>query len=170
MENPLKEIDGIVKGLVRAKDATQQRECLQKYYTENASFDHPMCAVASSKNVRKLSLILSLAIQVCSKFTSGFASCSWILLLRSTLLVRIGTITNIQPMMRRTSVFMWMQHKHSGAISHSSVLCWHQRLDFLWCWPLFREMTRSSTSRVKKTCMLCKKCREQFTLLCNRAL
>jgi len=130
MDNPLREIEGVVKGLVRANDASQQRECLQKYYTKDASFDHPMCAVASTKNVRKWSLMPSLAIQVFFRFTSGFASCLWILLLRSIPLVRTRIFSNIQPMMRRTSASTSMQLKRFGAISRLSVLCWCPGVDW----------------------------------------
>ena len=42
MEDPLAEINGVVEGLVRAKDADAQRDVLQRYFLQGASFDHPM--------------------------------------------------------------------------------------------------------------------------------
>ncbi|KAI3626299.1 hypothetical protein CBS9595_001660 [Malassezia furfur] len=52
MENPRKEIAGVVKGLCSAKNADQQRDTLQRYFVPDASFDHPMCAVLSYPNSR----------------------------------------------------------------------------------------------------------------------
>ena len=51
MDHPKREITGVVKGLVCAKDANEQRETLQRYFTPDASFDHPLCAVSSYRNV-----------------------------------------------------------------------------------------------------------------------
>ncbi|WFC98513.1 hypothetical protein MYAM1_001241 [Malassezia yamatoensis] len=52
MEDPRKEIAHVVKGLCSAKDANQQRDTIQTYFTADASFDHPMCSVASYPNSR----------------------------------------------------------------------------------------------------------------------
>lgn len=51
MENPRKEIAGVVKGLCSAKNADEQRDTMQRYFVSDASFDHPMCAVMSYENV-----------------------------------------------------------------------------------------------------------------------
>lgn len=51
MQDPVHEITGVVKSLVMAKDATDQRDSLQRYFVPDASFDHLMCSVASSANV-----------------------------------------------------------------------------------------------------------------------
>lgn len=51
MQDPVHEISGVVKSLVMAKDATDQRDSLQRYFAPDASFDHLMCSVASSANV-----------------------------------------------------------------------------------------------------------------------
>lgn len=56
MESPVKDIVGVVEGLVRAKDANSQRDVLQRYFTDDASFDHPLCAVSSYSNVRAATL------------------------------------------------------------------------------------------------------------------
>ncbi|KAK0556752.1 hypothetical protein OC846_000940 [Tilletia horrida] len=50
MENPVAEISSVVKGLVQAQDAAEQRAYMQKYFAPDASFDHPLCQVASSPN------------------------------------------------------------------------------------------------------------------------
>lgn len=52
MENPRKEITGVVEGLCSAKNADSQRDVLQRYFTNDASFDHPLCAVSSYPGVR----------------------------------------------------------------------------------------------------------------------
>ncbi|WFD42600.1 hypothetical protein MPSI1_001246 [Malassezia psittaci] len=52
MEDPRREIAHVVKGLCSAKDANEQRDTIQKYFTADASFDHPMCSVASYPNSR----------------------------------------------------------------------------------------------------------------------
>lgn len=62
MENPRKEITGVVKGLCSAKDAGQQRDVIQRYFTPDASFDHPLCAVQSYPGVRiRVALINAVA-------------------------------------------------------------------------------------------------------------
>lgn len=52
MDNPAKEAEGIVKGLIEAANADDQATVLRKYFTDNAAFDHPLCSVASSKGSR----------------------------------------------------------------------------------------------------------------------
>ena len=51
MDHPKREITGVVKGLVSAKDANEQCDTLQRYFLPDASFDHPLCAVSSYSNV-----------------------------------------------------------------------------------------------------------------------
>ena len=51
MEHPKREITGVVEGLVRAKTAEDQKKVLERYFTPDASFDHPMCAVNSWPHV-----------------------------------------------------------------------------------------------------------------------
>ncbi|PKI82446.1 hypothetical protein MVES1_003339 [Malassezia vespertilionis] len=57
MEHPVREIKGVVRGLVCAKNAQEQRATAQKYMTPNASFDHPMCAVPSFPGSRDSGLL-----------------------------------------------------------------------------------------------------------------
>ncbi|PWN53360.1 hypothetical protein IE53DRAFT_181428 [Violaceomyces palustris] len=57
MEDPVKEIASVVKGLVSARDATEQKACLEAYFTPDASFDHPLCSVSSSPNSRDAGLL-----------------------------------------------------------------------------------------------------------------
>lgn len=52
MQDPTYEVAGVVKGLVQARNATAQRDCLEKHFAPDASFDHPLCSVASTSNVR----------------------------------------------------------------------------------------------------------------------
>ena len=54
MQDPTHEVAGVVKGLVEARTATAQRDTLEKYFAPDASFDHPLCSVVSSTNVRKV--------------------------------------------------------------------------------------------------------------------
>lgn len=51
MQDPVREITGVVKSLVECKDATVQQVALKKYFTQDASFDHPLCAVTSRNGV-----------------------------------------------------------------------------------------------------------------------
>lgn len=51
MQDPSQEVAGVVRGLVQARSATLQRDCIEKYFAPDASFDHPMCSVSSSSNV-----------------------------------------------------------------------------------------------------------------------
>ncbi|UZJ56153.1 hypothetical protein CBS101457_005473 [Exobasidium rhododendri] len=51
MQDPSYEVAGVVKGLVQARSATLQRDCLEKYFAPDASFDHPFCSVVSSSSV-----------------------------------------------------------------------------------------------------------------------
>lgn len=53
MQDPVREISGVVKALVEAKDATEQQKAVQRYFTQDASFDHPLCAVASRNGVSR---------------------------------------------------------------------------------------------------------------------
>jgi hypothetical protein len=52
MQDPIREVEGVVKALVQAKDASEQQSAVQKYFTTDASFDHPLCAIPSGKKVR----------------------------------------------------------------------------------------------------------------------
>jgi hypothetical protein len=52
MEDPVQEIRGVVKGLVAARNASEQKYCMQKYFAPDASFDHVLCTVASGPNSR----------------------------------------------------------------------------------------------------------------------
>ncbi|EPQ31947.1 uncharacterized protein PFL1_00146 [Pseudozyma flocculosa PF-1] len=52
MQDPVSEIAGVVKGLVSARNASEQKACLQRYFAPDASFDHPLCSVASGPNSR----------------------------------------------------------------------------------------------------------------------
>ena len=47
MQSPTQEITAVVKGLIEAPTADDQRSVLQRYFSPDASFDHPLCAVAS---------------------------------------------------------------------------------------------------------------------------
>jgi hypothetical protein len=51
MQNPAQEVEGVVKALVEAPNATAQMVALRTYFTHDASFDHPLCAVPSGKEV-----------------------------------------------------------------------------------------------------------------------
>lgn len=51
MQNPAQDVEGVVKGLVEAKTAEEQKTCIQRYFSPDASFDHPLCSVVSSPNV-----------------------------------------------------------------------------------------------------------------------
>lgn len=51
MQDPLREITGVVKSLVECRDATEQKVTLQRYFTHDACFDHPLCTVASRNGV-----------------------------------------------------------------------------------------------------------------------
>jgi len=51
MEDPRTEIEDVVKGLVRAKNATEQRDIMQRYFCADVSFDHPLAFVPSSEMV-----------------------------------------------------------------------------------------------------------------------
>ncbi|KAL9931922.1 hypothetical protein V8E36_009237 [Tilletia maclaganii] len=57
MENPVEEVAGVVKGLVQAKDAAEQRAYMQRYFAPDASFDHPLVQVASAPNSRDSRLL-----------------------------------------------------------------------------------------------------------------
>lgn len=59
MENPRTEITGVVTGLCSAKNAREQKEVLQRYFADDAAFDHPMCAVVSYPGVRCVCLTQS---------------------------------------------------------------------------------------------------------------
>ncbi len=57
MEDPTKEIRGVVKGLVAAKNASEQKQVMQKYFAPDASFDHVLCTVSSGPNSRDNALL-----------------------------------------------------------------------------------------------------------------
>lgn len=48
MDNPLTEIQGVVLRLCTGTRARQQ-ETLEKYFTSDASFKHPFCAVTNDR-------------------------------------------------------------------------------------------------------------------------
>lgn len=52
MEDPVNEVRGVVKGLVAARNASEQKYIMQKYFAPDASFDHLLCTVASGPNSR----------------------------------------------------------------------------------------------------------------------
>lgn len=52
MQDPVNEIESVIKGLIEPATADDQAATLRKYFTADASFDHPLCAVASSPGSR----------------------------------------------------------------------------------------------------------------------
>ena len=52
MEDPVSEIRGVVKVLVAARNASEQKYCMQKYFAPDASFDHVLVTVGSGPNSR----------------------------------------------------------------------------------------------------------------------
>ncbi|KAE8215704.1 hypothetical protein CF327_g1062 [Tilletia walkeri] len=57
MENPVEEVANVVKGLVQAQDAAEQRAYMQKYFAPDASFDHPLVQVAPGPNSRDAGML-----------------------------------------------------------------------------------------------------------------
>ncbi|CAD6884569.1 unnamed protein product [Tilletia controversa] len=57
MENPVAEVADVVKGLVQAEDAAEQRAYMQKYFAPDASFDHPLVQVAPGANSRDAGIL-----------------------------------------------------------------------------------------------------------------
>ncbi|TKY90048.1 hypothetical protein EX895_000046 [Sporisorium graminicola] len=57
MEDPVSEIRGVVKGLVAARNASEQKYCMQRYFAPDASFDHVLCTVASGPSSRDKGLL-----------------------------------------------------------------------------------------------------------------
>ncbi|UZJ56149.1 hypothetical protein CBS101457_005469 [Exobasidium rhododendri] len=57
MQDPSREIAGVVGSLVEAKDATEQLLAVKRYFTPDASFDHALCSVASRNGSRDLGLL-----------------------------------------------------------------------------------------------------------------
>ncbi|CDR88326.1 uncharacterized protein SPSC_04153 [Sporisorium scitamineum] len=57
MEDPVSEIRGVVDGLVAARNASEQKYCIQRYFAPDASFDHVLCTVASGPNSRDNGLL-----------------------------------------------------------------------------------------------------------------
>ncbi|ORY04295.1 hypothetical protein BCR34DRAFT_627114 [Clohesyomyces aquaticus] len=53
MENPVKEISGVIH-LLTQSPPSRQRETIQTYFTPNASFTHPFCRTGSWENSRTL--------------------------------------------------------------------------------------------------------------------
>lgn len=51
MQDPVREVREVVKALIEAPNAMAQRKTLRTYFAPDASFDHPLCAVASGPNV-----------------------------------------------------------------------------------------------------------------------
>ncbi|WFD31274.1 hypothetical protein MSPP1_002308 [Malassezia sp. CBS 17886] len=54
MNDPVNEIPSVVKGLVCAKNATDQRNVMQRYATEDFGFQHPLCCVRSFPGSRDM--------------------------------------------------------------------------------------------------------------------
>ncbi|KAN0066541.1 hypothetical protein ACQY0O_000635 [Thecaphora frezii] len=52
MEDPVSEVAAVVKQLVAARNASEQKAALQMYFAPDASFDHPLCSVPSSPSSR----------------------------------------------------------------------------------------------------------------------
>ncbi|PWN88650.1 hypothetical protein FA10DRAFT_281115 [Acaromyces ingoldii] len=57
MQDPVREISSVVKGLVQARNATEQRDTLERHFAPDASFDHPLCTVVSGPNSRDAGLL-----------------------------------------------------------------------------------------------------------------
>ncbi|KAF1979801.1 hypothetical protein BU23DRAFT_548996 [Bimuria novae-zelandiae CBS 107.79] len=53
MENPVKEISGVIHLLTQSPPSVQ-RETIETYFTHNAAFTHPFCRTGSSENSRFL--------------------------------------------------------------------------------------------------------------------
>lgn len=49
MDDPVNEIRGVVLSLTTG-NRTQQQEALERYFTRDASFKHPFCAVAGNRD------------------------------------------------------------------------------------------------------------------------
>jgi len=56
MEDPLREIGGVVRAFTVAESADAQRAALRKYATHDMEFQHPSCAIAKSPRSRDLIL------------------------------------------------------------------------------------------------------------------
>ncbi|ODQ54621.1 hypothetical protein SAICODRAFT_89482 [Saitoella complicata NRRL Y-17804] len=52
MEDPVKEIGSIIHALTTTSSPDEQRETVRKYFTEDASFDHPYVLIEHGKNSR----------------------------------------------------------------------------------------------------------------------
>lgn len=48
MEDPIHEVGPLIHSLTTTTSPSTQRKTLERYFTSNASFDHPLCAVDSS--------------------------------------------------------------------------------------------------------------------------
>lgn len=48
MQDPARDVAGVVKGLIESPTADEQAAVMQRYFVPRASFDHPLCAVAST--------------------------------------------------------------------------------------------------------------------------
>ncbi|KDN41536.1 hypothetical protein K437DRAFT_258245 [Tilletiaria anomala UBC 951] len=57
MEDPRAEVSAVVTALIEAPNAAAQRDTLQSFFTPDASFDHPLCAVRASPNSRDSGLL-----------------------------------------------------------------------------------------------------------------
>jgi hypothetical protein len=58
MQDPAREITAVVKGLIEAPSAAEQRKVMSSYFAPDASFEHPLCAVRSGANVSPSSCLL----------------------------------------------------------------------------------------------------------------
>lgn len=54
MQDPVRDVAGVVKGVVHARNATAQRDCLEKFWAPDASFDHLMVSISSNSNVSRM--------------------------------------------------------------------------------------------------------------------
>jgi hypothetical protein len=53
MEHPSEEIVSVVKLLTAARSPDIQKAAVERYFTSNAGFQHPLCAVESAPNSRQ---------------------------------------------------------------------------------------------------------------------
>eukprot|EP01117_Protostelium_nocturnum_P001204 TRINITY_DN1152_c0_g1_i1.p1 TRINITY_DN1152_c0_g1~~TRINITY_DN1152_c0_g1_i1.p1 ORF type:complete len:207 (-),score=68.28 TRINITY_DN1152_c0_g1_i1:213-770(-) len=58
MEDPVKEIEGVINGLTTSRNFEVQTKTLNKYYTSDAGFDHPLAWVHNAPNSRETVLMV----------------------------------------------------------------------------------------------------------------
>jgi len=71
MEHPQDELRNIVPRLLSVDSPDTQKETVLKYFTENASFSHPLCRVESAPNSRND--ILSIYQSVFARFPNNYS-------------------------------------------------------------------------------------------------